>query len=84
MVRSCTQVARGKRADAVIVALPATIVIDVTIIFHSVLIDIYMCPLHFCITIFLELYSMSLNFRARGLKRLNETQFCAMFVMQRS
>lgn len=41
MVRSCTQVARGKRADAVIVALPATIVIDVTIIFHSVLMEIY-------------------------------------------
>lgn len=41
VVRSCTQVARGKRADAVIVALPATIVIDVTIIFHSVLMEIY-------------------------------------------
>lgn len=48
MVRSCTQVARGKRADAVIVALPATIVIDVTIIFHSVLIDIY---IYMCVSI---------------------------------
>lgn len=65
MVRSCTQVARGKRADAVIVALPATI--DVTIIFHSVLMEIYIyiyisIIFLLSITIFLELRS-SLSFR---------------------